>query len=291
MNTYHGPNVMRVTEMELGVADLGRSAAFYHDELGFSVGASEPGALVLSADDRTPLVKLKEIPGARPHGRTAGLYHVAFLLPSREELGRFLRRAIKRQIPVKGAADHGVSEAVYLEDPDGNGIEVYADTEDTGWRNAGGELVMSTEPFDYSGVYYSAVDAAQTMPEATVIGHVHLSVANLEASARFYRDGLGLSTTSDAFPDALFFASGGYHHHLAINAWDQVGKKHPDRAGLIALTAVFPDCETAVAAIDRIRQAGFPVQETDGSQTAIDPDGNLIRITVQTNHENAAVSI
>ncbi len=293
MTPYHGPDVLRVVEIELGVADLGRSATFYQDELGFVAVPAEQGVIGISANGKIPLLKLRELPGARPHGQTAGLYHIAFLLPSREELGRFLRRVIQRQIPIKGAADHVVSEAMYLEDPDGNGIEIYADTDDATWRNALGEITMATKPFDYSGVYYAARSAASAMPADTVIGHVHLAVGDLEASARFYRDGVGFSTTSEAFPAAFFFASGGYHHHLAINVWEPAGKKKPARAGLIAQTIVYPDCETATAAIDRIREAGYPLAETAAGPIAVDPDGNRIHITVNvtSDHNKAAVSI
>jgi len=276
MTNYHGERALRVSQLEIAVADLARSAAFYRDELGFTVVVGGSGSAEVSADGRTVLLRLRELPGAKLRGRTAGLYHVAFLLPSREALGDFLRRAIDTQLPIQGAADHRVSEAIYLQDPDGVGIELYADTDDEGWRDALGRLDMGTDPFDYSGVYYAASGTSDRMPASTVIGHVHLSVHALADSLSFYRDVIGLTVTSDGYPGAFFLASGGYHHHLAINAWERVAPRQNDCAGLLSLTFSYADCETAAAAIDRAKTKGLTIAD-DG---AVDPDGTRIQFTV-----------
>jgi catechol 2,3-dioxygenase len=280
MSRYHGPHALRVSKLEIAVADLARAEAFYRDALGFSVTREEDGSAAVSADGTHVLLLLKEAPGVKPRGRTAGLFHVAFLLPSRAALGGFLRRAIASQIAIQGAADHGVSEAIYLADPDGNGIELYADTDDGSWRNASGELAMGTDPFDYTGVYYAADEAYEHLPEATVVGHVHLAAHDLDASLAFYRDLIGFAVTSDAFPAAYFMASEGYHHHLAINAWERAAGRKPDRAGLVSTTIAFSDCESAQAAIERVRTAKVPLTETATGYATIDPDGTIVRFTV-----------
>lgn len=274
MNGFHGQRVLHVAAIELAVADLARSQAFYRDALGFHVEDRGSGRADVSADGKTVLVTLFERPGSRPRGRTAGLYHVAFLLPSRAALGGFLRRAIRTQLPIQGASDHHVSEAIYLADPDGNGLEFYADRDPSVWRDASGSLDMETDPFDYAGVYYAADDAFDRLPAETRIGHVHLAVNDLHAALAFYRDVLGFPVSSDDFPSAFFFAAGGYHHHLAINAWEQAGPRRVDRAGIVALTFALPDCESAAQVIERAAAAGHT-----GDDLA-DPDGTLIRILI-----------
>jgi len=277
---YHGQHALRVGAIELRVADLGRAEAFYRDALGFSVTRVDGGSAVVSADRGTPLVTLRNHPGATPRGRTAGLYHVAFLLPSRRALGGFLRRAIDTQLPIQGAADHRVSEAIYLQDPDGNGIEIYADAADDGWRDETGTLDMGTDPFDYSGVYYAA-DGPAGMPAGTILGHLHLAVRDLEKSLSFYRDVVGFTITADGYPGARFLSSSGYHHHLAVNVWERSLPSAPDRAGLAAATIVFPDCESVVEAAERARRAGHPELSDDGATAFSDPDGTIVRFTVR----------
>jgi len=280
MSNYHGPFTLHISELHLFVADLTRSTAFYRDALGFKVVAHDDCTADVSADGITRLLRLSEKPGLVPRGRTAGLYHVAFLLPSRAALGGFLRRAIATQLPIQGAADHRVSEAIYLADPDENGIEIYADREDAGWRDESGNLDMGTDPFDYSGVYYAAEDASPGMPAETVIGHLHLAVHNLDESLSFYRDVIGLTLTADTYPGAFFLSSKGYHHHLAVNAWEHAMRRTTDRTGLVGTTVVFPDCESAQAAVARANATGFPVTDAEGMLSCVDPDGTILYFTV-----------
>ncbi|MFA5006650.1 MAG: VOC family protein [Candidatus Izemoplasmatales bacterium] len=277
---YHGHQALRVGAIELKVADLGRAESFYRDALGFRVARVDDGSAVVSADGVTPLVTLRHAPGAKPRGRTAGLFHVAFLLPSRTALGGFLRRAIDTQLPIQGAADHRVSEAIYLQDPDDHGIEIYADTADSGWRNEAGELDMGTDPFDYSGVYYAA-EEADGIPAGTTLGHLHLAVRDLEKSLSFYRDVVGFAVTADGYPGARFLSSSGYHHHLALNVWERVLPRVEGRAGLAAATVFFPACEAAAAAAGRARAAGCPEASDDRGTAFLDPDGTLVRFTVR----------
>jgi catechol 2,3-dioxygenase len=275
MSKYHGAGIRHVAQVGLAVADLKRSEAFYRDTLGFTVVSSGPGSAVVSADGSSILLTLTELPGARPRGRTAGLYHVAFLLPSRADLGAFLRRAIATQLPIRGAADHRVSEAIYLEDPDGNGLEFYADTDDADWRDGSGALDMGTEAFDYEGVYYAAEGSLAHMPEETRIGHLHLAVRDLAASFRFYRDIVGFAVSSDDYPSAYFFASSGYHHHLAINNWERATSKREDRAGIRTVVLSLPDCESAEEILRHAKEEGV----LDGDEL-VDPDGTRLLLTV-----------
>lgn len=280
MNNYHGPRSLHVSELHLVVADLNRSTAFYRDALGFKVAENGDGSVDVSADGAKRLLSLTQKPGVLPRGKTAGLYHVAFLLPSRTALGGFLRRAIATQLPIQGAADHRVSEAIYLADPDGNGIEIYADTDDADWRDEAGRLDMGTDPFDYTGVYYAADAEINHMPAATVIGHLHLAVHDLERSKTFYRDVIGLAVTADTYPGAYFLSSAGYHHHLAVNAWERAAIRKGDRAGLVETTIVFPDCESVQASVVRANALGYAVTDHDGGRSCVDPDGTIVRFTV-----------
>jgi catechol 2,3-dioxygenase len=209
--------------VSLTVADLTRSEAFYRDALGMGVLDRAPGTLTLSANGRTVLLHLTERPGARPKpGRATGLYHFALLVPSRRDLGRWLRHYLEAGYPVPGSSDHLVSEAIYLADPDGNGIEVYRDRPRLDWNWDHGNVRMAVDPLDLRALLTEA--ATDTEPwtgiaPGTVMGHVHLHVADLAAAKAFYVDLLGFDITTEALPGALFVSAGGYHHHMGLNIW------------------------------------------------------------------------
>ncbi len=215
---YRLPASIRLGHVTLQVADLARSLAYYRDVLGLRVAEQGPGTATLAAHgDDTPLVVLRERPGVAPVPRRGrlGLYHFAILLPDRQALGRFVAHlaAIGERA---GASDHFVSEALYLSDPDGLGIEVYADRPRGQWRHENRQLAMATEPLDLQDLVTAAGGAPWTgMPAGTVIGHVHLYVGDIGAAAAFYHDGLGLDKVVWSYPGALFLSAGGYHHHLA----------------------------------------------------------------------------
>ena len=235
------PADTRIGSVTLAVSSLERSLRFYEGTLGWSRLRRERSVAVLSADGRTPLIELHEHPGAvrRPH-RSAGLFHVAILVPSRAALGRSLRRLAMEGWPLSGAADHLVSEALYLDDPDGLGLEIYRDRPRETWRVADGQVVMATDPLDLDGVAREAgADAPwQGLEAATVIGHVHLQVASLSAAEAFYCGDVGFAPTLRRYPGALFVAAGGYHHHLGLNTWAGVGVAPPpaDAVGLRRFT-------------------------------------------------------
>jgi catechol 2,3-dioxygenase len=283
------PDATRLGGVRLQVADLARSLAYYEGTLGLRVADRAPGRAALAAQPgpaaggEDVLVELVERPGARPmaaRGRL-GLYHFAILVPDRASLGRFVRHLAERGVRA-GAGDHLVSEAFYLQDPDGLGIEVYADRPRATWRRVGRELLMATDPVDVAGLVRDAGDAPWTgMPAGTVIGHVHLHVGSIEQASAFFAEALGFDRMSSRYPGALFLGAGGYHHHLGTNTWAGPGARPPsdDDARLLAWTIELPDA-ASVDAVGRSLAAAGHAAETaiDGSLVARDPWGTAVRL-------------
>lgn len=211
-----------VEAVSLRVRNLERVRAFYGDLLGLAAG-----------------VRLEEDPGAPPRPQEApGLYHLALLLPDRTALGRVLVRLLAAGYPLDGGADHAVSEALYLRDPEGNGVELYADRPRDLWRHRDGQLVMTTEPLDWSGLAALGREHGPApLPPGTRLGHVHLQVADLGRSEAFYRASLGLAVTCRYGSQAVFLSWGGYHHHLGLNAWASRGQP-PAPPGSLGLVEV-----------------------------------------------------
>lgn len=224
------PADARIGDVSLTVADLDRSIAFYTDVLGFQLMSRDRTTATLGAGGNAALVQLSERRGAirRPR-RSSGLYHFAILVPSRAALGRSLRRLAERRWPLSGASDHLVSEALYLDDPDGLGIEIYRDRPRHAWQHDGGEVVMATEPLDLTDVANEpGADGAWPGLEAdTAIGHVHLHVPDLGRAEQLYCEGVGFTPMLRRYPGALFVAAGGYHHHLGLNVWAGLGAPPP----------------------------------------------------------------
>ena len=208
--------------VHLTVTNLDRTVGFLQDAIGLRVHRREDPEAALGAGE-ADLVVLHEDRGARPPGRTAGLFHFALLFPSRVELARALQRLAATRTPITGASDHGVSEAIYLDDPDGNGIELYADRPPERWpapRREGERVGMFTAPLDLRDLLAAAggEEPSRHAEPGLVVGHVHLHVGDLEAALRFYADELGLEEMT-RYPGAGFVAWDGYHHHLGINTW------------------------------------------------------------------------
>ena len=225
------PADAHIGQVSLTVQNLDRSAVFYRDVLGFTETRREGPVCVLSPPDGRTLIELHENPDAiaRPR-RSSGLFHFAILVPTRAALGRSLRRLADRRWPISGAADHLVSEALYLNDPDGLGIEIYRDRPRDAWRHASsGEIAMATDPLDMQSVHDEpGADAPWTgLDAATVIGHVHLHVPQLDTAEAFYCDRIGFTPMVRGYPGALFVAAGGYHHHLGLNIWAGPGAPPP----------------------------------------------------------------
>lgn len=237
--TFASHTPVRIGAVALAVRDLDRMLAYYRDAIGLDVLAREHGSAVLGAGG-VPFLTLEHRPQARPDdGRGAGLFHTAFLMPTRADLARFVLHIASRRVAVTGVADHHVSEAIYLDDPEGNGVEVYADRPAAEWRRDGAKIEITTEPLDMNGLIDTArVDPRyHQAPAGLRIGHVHLRVGDVASAERFYGETLGFDVTWRV-PGAAFLSSGGYHHHLATNVWRSAGagRRDDDRAGLARLT-------------------------------------------------------
>jgi len=264
--------------VRLAVADIGRSLEFYAGMLGMQVERRADGAIGLGAGDASLLV-LDQQPSARPKPpRSTGLYHVALLLPSRRDLARMIRRFAETRYPLSGASDHLVSEALYLDDPDGNGLEIYADRPRSLWTYAHNEVRMAVDPLDIDGILGELEgDSAPWagMPAGSTVGHVHLQVQNLPSAEAFYCGVLGFEVVARYGPGALFISAGGYHHHLGLNTWAGVGAPPPPAgsAGLRHITVRLPSPEARDAVLSRVRQAGIAAEEA--------PEGTLLRDPAQ----------
>jgi catechol 2,3-dioxygenase len=223
------PPDAHVGQVSLTVSDLDRSLPFYRDVLGFRESKRDGRSSYLGAGGRV-LLEIHENTNAVPKPRrSVGLYHFAILVPSRAALGRSLRRLAEKQWPMSGASDHLVSEALYLDDPDGLGIEIYRDRPRDEWPRRGGQVMMSSDPLDLQSIHDEpgAEMAWSGLDAETVIGHVHLHVPHLDSAEAFYCGRIGFEPTVRGYPGALFVAAGGYHHHLGLNTWAGVGAPPP----------------------------------------------------------------
>lgn len=277
MSNHDRSAPLTVREIAITVRDLDRQAAFYQDAIGLELlerGATEAS---LGAGGRR-LLRLIGDAGARPEDpRSAGLFHMAFLLPSRADLGRWLLRATQAGVSLDGASDHGVSEALYLTDPEGNGIEVYVDRAAAEWpRDADGGLAMLTRRLDLNALAAAAGGAPQhgPMPAGSRLGHVHLRVGDVEAAKAYFVGALGFDWTQD-YPGAAFFSTGGYHHHLAANVWRSrgAGRREAGRAGLSETVIEARDRAALDAVSARLGEAGMRVERTENGFRADDPWG------------------
>ena len=237
------PPDSHIGHVSLTVRDLDRSLMFYRDVLGFRETKREGRVSYLgaSSDGGRVLVELHEHKHAvvKPR-RSSGLYHFAILVPSRAALGRSLRRLGDKHWPMSGAADHLVSEALYLDDPDGLGIEIYRDRPRAEWPVLDGQLQMASDPLDLQSIADEpgAESVWPGLDHDTVIGHVHLHVPHLDSAEAFYCGRVGFEPTVRGYPGALFVAAGGYHHHLGLNTWTGIGAPPPpeDAVGLRSFT-------------------------------------------------------
>ncbi|MGI8920469.1 MAG: VOC family protein [Solirubrobacteraceae bacterium] len=271
--------------VRLIVSDLENERGFYERVIGLQLIGSAGETATLGATASAPLVELVGDPGApaRPR-RASGLFHLAILVPSRAELAQSLRRVSDAGWRLSGASDHLVSEALYLDDPEGNGIELYRDRPREEWTYRDGKLAMSTLPLDLEGVVAElpadADDPDEGMPASTRIGHVHLQVGNLEDAERFYHGLLGFDVVVRGYPGALFVSAGAYHHHIGLNTWSSLGggAPPPGSRGLDRFDVIVPDTDELARLRGRLSAAGLEPQELDGAAIVADPFGNRVRL-------------
>ncbi len=279
---YRLPDATRLGPVHVQVADLTRSIAFYSDVIGLRLLERSGAVASLGPDGQDdPLLVLHEHAGAAPvppRGRL-GLFHVAILLPDRASLGRFLAHLAQRG-EQPGMSDHYVSEALYLTDPDGLGLEIYADRARETWKSHDRQLIMGTEPLDVRAVLAAGgAEPWRGAPAGTTIGHVHLHVGDLGAASRFYHDTLGFDRVVWQYPGALFLSAGGYHHHLGTNTWARgATPARENEAKLLEWTIEVPTADDVAAIVASAAAQGVAVQ-SDGTTVQLhDPWGTAVRV-------------
>ena len=283
---YRLPDETVVGLVRLNVRDLERSLGFYGSVLGLHlITRDEDRAVLGSHGAKRPLVELQEQPRVQPvpRGGLIGLYHFAILLPDRAALGRFVAHLDSADVRA-ASADHAVSEAIYLWDPDGLGIEVYADRPRAAWHvEQGRELFMTTAPLDVASLVAAGEGLAWSgMPAGAVVGHLHLHVKSLTAAESFYHDALGFDKVVWSYPGALFMSAGGYHHHLATNTWSSGPVADDHFARLVSWDLVVPGQRDVEQAADSLRAAGNAVEyDQQHAAIAADPWGTRLRLVVR----------
>jgi len=278
--------------VDLTVRSLDETLHFYRDIIGFreALRASDT-TVFLSATGAYPFhLGLTSDPEAAPRSpRTAGLYHFAILMPTRADLARMYGRLQASRVALDGASDHLVSEAIYLRDPEGNGIEIYADRDRSRWAKHGDEIVMATEPLDLRGLLAEAAGDAggrAGMPPQTIIGHVHLRVSDLGRAEAFYHGVLGFAVTVRRYPGALFLSAGGYHHHLGVNVWAGAVAPAPrNSTGLRYFTVRMPELPELRRTVREVQAHKVPIDAAidHGWYYAVylkDPDDIGVALTV-----------
>jgi catechol 2,3-dioxygenase len=277
-----------VGTVRLTVTDLDRSRAFYERAVGLRPTELDDGTLALGAAGERPLIELRGDSAARGVNRRApGLYHLAVLVPTRLDLAFALARIAEARYPLDGASDHLVSEALYLSDPDGNGIEIYRDRPRAEWPRAGDQLQMSTLPLDLDdviGELRAATELQASVPSGTKIGHVHLQVSDLSEAERFYNGVLGFDVIVRGYPGALFVSAGGYHHHIGLNTWHSAGAAPAPEGsvGLRSFEIELPDEPALEAVLARLDAASIPSTRQCDGVLARDPFGNGVVLRTRT---------
>ncbi|WP_175990394.1 VOC family protein [Bacillus sp. Marseille-Q1617] len=283
MNFHQYPHT-HVSEVTIKVENLQRSLNFYQEVIGFKVLDQSQNKASLTADGQTPLLTIEQPENVIPNQRgTTGLYHFAILLPERADLGRILQHFAQLNIPL-GSSDHLVSEALYLNDPDGNGIEVYWDKPSSDWTWKGGQVEMAVDPIDARAILAEGEGEPWTgLPPQTLMGHIHLHAADLDETADFYTKGLGFEVVSSLGNQALFLSTGRYHHHIGLNTWNGTGAPKPaeNSVGLQSFNVHFPSQDEREAAASRLKTLGYQVETgQDGSLSTEDPSGNKMYLMV-----------
>jgi catechol 2,3-dioxygenase len=283
---------LRIGSVRLAVGDLSRSADFYERVLGLPLVSRDANGALLGVDPRHPALALSAIQRATPLSpHSTGLFHVAWLHPSRSALAASVQRIVRGRWPIDGASDHGVSEALYLSDPDGLGIEIYVDRPRDRWPRPpdGHGVKMVTLPLDLDDLIAQAPpEPRAAMPPDTRVGHVHLKVSDVPRALAFYRDALGLEEQA-RLPSAAFLSAGGYHHHIGLNSWQSAGASAPpdSAAGLRLVEFELDDAAALDTLEDRLAAAtgdpaanAAPVRREPGRLCLSDVDGQQLAFTL-----------
>jgi catechol 2,3-dioxygenase len=276
--------------VRLTVSELDRSRTFYEQAIGLRASELDDGTLALGPAGEPALIELRgDTSAARLNRRAPGLYHLAILVPTRQDLAFALARLAQARWPLDGASDHLVSEALYLSDPDGNGIEIYRDRPREEWPRSGDQLEMATLPLDLDGLIDELRDASELQahaPAGTRIGHVHLQVADIAEAEAFYHGVLGFDVMVRGYPGALFVSAGGYHHHIGLNTWHSVGAApaHEGAVGLRSFTVELPNQPELDAVLARVRAAGIGTTDVPDGVLVRDPFGTALVLTAASAH-------
>jgi catechol 2,3-dioxygenase len=276
----------RIGSVSLKVKDIDLVQPFYEQILGFEVLGKDGSHVELGVDAKNALVRLQIDPSAHRRRRgTTGLYHYAILLPKRRDLAVVLDRLLSRSYPLQGASDHHVSEAVYLADPEGNGIEIYADRPRDEWYTSDGKMRMGTVALDVDDLLSTIdqqSDLEDKLPRGTRIGHIHLHVADLDKAVTFYRDVVGFELMMLYGPSAGFLSAGGYHHHIGINTWagEDAPEPAPGSTGLVEYSILVPDSIDLAQIAARAGATGIDIDSAETYLNVSDPSGNRLKIMV-----------
>jgi catechol 2,3-dioxygenase len=269
----------RIGAVSLTVSNLSRSLKYYQDNIGFRLRETARNTAYLGAGGRDLLLLTEDSRATRPPEYSTGLYHFAILTPSRLDLAHALSRLVETNTPLQGFSDHLVSEAIYLADPDGNGIEIYRDRPREEWPLTNGRLRMASDPLDLEGLSRELVDQPERqreLPAGTIIGHMHLKVSRIDETERFYRDVLGFSLMQRFGPAATFLSAGGYHHHIGANTWAGTNAPPPPAGsvGLRWFEVLLPDEASLASVVGRLEGAGIAVEPEEAGMLTRDPSGN-----------------
>ncbi|MGV2876067.1 VOC family protein [Macrococcus capreoli] len=281
METKFFSNDTHVGAVHLNVNFMDNSIKFYTEILGLHLLETTDEYTVIGTE-RRPLIYL--YPTTKPRVQTAGLFHFALLVPSREALGNIFLHLIKTEYPLAGASDHDVSEAIYLQDPEGNGIEIYRDLPSESWQfEENGNIVMGTKEMDYQGVIAANHDAPfKGMHPDTIMGHMHLSVIQLQETIAFYEDFFGMDTMTTYGPSAAFLSAGGYHHHLGLNTWNRLDKRPElDAPGLRRFDIHMPNEEDVAHFTKLMTEKGLTMHKDGNSEYVMDPNGIGVRLMIR----------
>ncbi|WP_130807479.1 VOC family protein [Senegalia massiliensis] len=284
MRKFHNKSNIYVTQIELKVEDLKRSLDFYKNIMGFKVLEEKEKELILTIDGSTPIINLRQPKDViKKIPKRTGLYHFAILLPNRLQLGSFLKNIKEKNYPILGGANHEVSEAIYLQDPDDNGIEIYSDIDSSKWIWEDKKVQMSNRLLDYEDLLSQSENSRWIgMPEDAIIGHIHLHVDNLEKAKDFYVNGLGFDVVMEMGKSALFLSSGGYHHHVGLNIWNgtDVGPLPQNSVGMEYYTIKLPNKDMRKETINRLKKLNYKIIEKGKKVYTKDTSGNSIKLEV-----------